>query len=120
MGNIFENFGNTTILTNAFSLQMVPDDCTIKKEALTELGAAALVRKAQDQGTLTNAIGHADIARVIGRDLTLGAIEPNRISVTMGPNDVLVVGQYIGPRLPEGATELPEGAEVRYFKISLV
>jgi hypothetical protein len=32
----------------------------------------------------------------------------------------LLVGQYDGPRLPEGATSLPEGATLTWFKVELV
>jgi hypothetical protein len=37
----------------------------------------------------------------------------------LAPGDVLLVGQYVGPRPPEGTTELPEGAEVRWTKVRI-
>ena len=55
-------------------------------------------------------VGHPDTARLLG-------VECNRQSVMLGPDDDLIVAQYIGPRLPEGATELPEGARIEWVRV---
>ena len=55
-------------------------------------------------------VGHADTARLLG-------VECNRQSVLLNREDVLIVAQYIGPRLPEGATELPEGARIEWVRV---
>jgi len=49
----------------------------------------------------------------------LGVSVPvNRVNVKLtGP---MVVAQYMGPRLPEGATTLPEGAKIEFWKVELV
>lgn len=52
-----------------------------------------------------NFFGHKDIARMVG-------LEPNRITVSAKPGDIVVFTQYRGPRLPEGTIELPEGAKI--------
>ena len=52
-----------------------------------------------------NFMGHADVAHMVG-------LEPNRISISAESGDRIVFAQYRGPRLPEGTTELPEGAEI--------
>lgn len=63
---------------------------------------------------IVSVVGHADTARVIssllGRKLPL-----NRVSIRLAHDEYLLVGQYIGPRLPEGATELPEGATIEWW-----
>ena len=41
----------------------------------------------------------------------------NRKSIKLGSGDILLVGQYVGPRLPEGATELPENATIEWWAI---
>ena len=61
-------------------------------------------------------IGHADTAAVVGGILGR-EILVNRTTYTVEPGDTLYVAQYSGPRLPEGATTLPEGAMVKFFRI---
>lgn len=61
-------------------------------------------------------VGHPDTANVIssvlGREVAF-----NRCNLKIDDGDVLYVAQYIGPRLPEGTTELPEGATIQFFKV---
>ena len=61
-------------------------------------------------------IGHENTAAVfsslLGIDLPM-----NRESVQLTDKQMLLVGQYSGPRLPEGATELPEGASIRWWLV---
>lgn len=54
-------------------------------------------------GEFTNFYGHTDIAHMVG-------LEPNRITVSAKPGDIVVFTQYRGPRLPEGTFILPEGS----------
>jgi hypothetical protein len=39
--------------------------------------------------------------------------------VSLVPGDRVLVGQYSGTRLPEGATTLPEGATIRWLVVSV-
>jgi hypothetical protein len=39
------------------------------------------------------------------------------VSVALASGDEAVVAQYVGPRLPEGATALPEGANFSWFLV---
>jgi hypothetical protein len=66
---------------------------------------------------VVSAIGHADTARLVGQQLGV-ALPADRRSVVLGGEPVLIA-QYIGPRLPEGATALPEGARIEYFMVAL-
>ena len=68
---------------------------------------------------LESAIGHADTARILSGILGVD-ISTNRISVTLNSGDSAIVAQYIGPRLPEGATQLPEGAEIRFYLVKMI
>lgn len=68
-------------------------------------------------GTCTSAIGHADTAALIGN--LIGVEVPMaRISVpALAGGDVHFLGLYQGPRLPEGATALPEGATISFYRL---
>lgn len=102
----------TTYLSNAFALSMV-EDGSFRVATLTAEDA----RKAITNG-FTSAIGHADIAAVVSG--LLGVDAPmNRVNLTLTTGDVLVVAQYVGPRLPEGATTLPEGSKIVFKKVTV-
>lgn len=60
------------------------------------------------------AIGHADTAKIVSGILGV-EIPPARVTVTLGEGDGCLVAQYTGPRLPEGATVLPSGAEIVWW-----
>lgn len=61
-----------------------------------------------------SAVGHADTAKLFENLLGL-AIPPNRVSVRLDNHTRAIVGQYVGPRLPEGATTLPEGSSIEWW-----
>lgn len=124
-------------VSNAFSLQMQGDhECLTtpasREAAMWELspvhqGDSEAKSKYWGTGPLQfpakSVIGHADICSVINSDLGLSgeaAYQMNRTSIKLEPGDILWVGQYVGPRLPEGATELPEGATIRWYKVTCV
>ena len=70
-----------------------------------------------DQVDVVSAIGHADTATLVSQQIG-HTVKSDRISVKLTSDDLLFVSQYIGPRLAEGATVLPEGAEIRYFAVT--
>jgi hypothetical protein len=98
-------------LTNAFSLNMItsfPARLSAEEVGLDEARRLAV--------TATSAVGHestaAIFAALLGREVPVA-----RINVRLLPGDALLVGQYIGPRLPEGATALPDGATIRWVLV---
>ena len=99
-------------LVNAFSLNMllfaVPTTAKFSPLSLEE------AREYARANTLVPAIGHVDTARLV--DGLLG-LSPSfgRINVSLVAGDELLVAQYTGPRLPEGATALPEGATINFW-----
>jgi hypothetical protein len=96
-------------LLNAFSANMLaefPSSVTFTEILVHE--AANLARNAE------SAVGHADTAAVFAAVLGV-PVECRRVSVELHPGDSAVIGQYRGPRLPEGATTLPEGAEIKWL-----
>jgi len=101
-------------LLNAFSLNMLGDvdvaRLTLRRIELVE--ARHLGRSAE------SAVGHPDTARLFSALLGY-EVAHRRITVRLEPGDVALVGQYVGPRLPEGAEELPEGAAIRWIEVRL-
>lgn len=98
------------ILINSFSLNMLPMEAMnfvrVKKIAPNEVPA-----------DVESAIGHVDTAKVVSNILGF-EVKPNRVSIKLSESDVLYVAQYTGPRLPEGATTLPEGASLEFFEVT--
>ncbi|MFH1554639.1 MAG: hypothetical protein ABII76_07220 [Pseudomonadota bacterium] len=89
----------------------------------------------RERASVVPAIGHADMARVAGAALVavadaLGvggvptveecvAVAATRPTVLLGDGDCALVAQYRGPRLPEGATALPEGATIEWWAVDV-
>ena len=96
-------------LGNAFSLQMVADNAIICK---VEVSPEQVPVNAE------SIIGHKDTAAVVstifGREVPC-----NRESVMLTDNDVLYVAQVVGGRLPEGATTIPSGMEIKFYRITV-
>ncbi len=111
-----------TKLLNAFSLNMLPppkpnylgDHFDIATIGISLEGVK--LRLAREG--VESCIGHADTARILS-DILGMEIPVNRVSVTLEKGETAIVAQYTGPRLPEGATELPDGAQItfRYVRI---
>ncbi|MFO0651482.1 MAG: TM1812 family CRISPR-associated protein [Polyangiales bacterium] len=101
-------------LANAFSLNMLADlDCNVRIAKISQKKLSAAV------AGLPSIVGHADTAalftRILGRD-----VEAARDSVQLERGDYVIVGQYSGPRLEEGATTLPMGASVKWVRVDIV
>ena len=68
-----------------------------------------------------NYIGHKDVANVVSNELGINVeMSEKRPNLVLQPEDLVVVAQYIGPRLPEGATQLPENARIEYFTVQII
>ena len=99
-------------MLNAFSLNMIVGNADIVVREITRAVAASLAL------ACTSAVGHADTAAVFSN--VLGVTVPcNRATVALKEGDVALVGQYSGPRLPEGATTLPEGATIKWLTVGV-
>ena len=99
-------------LLNAFSLNMIVGNADISVREVSQATAANLAP------ACVSAVGHADTAAVFSS--VLGVTVPcNRATVALKDGDVALVGQYSGPRLPEGATSLPEGATIKWMVVGV-
>lgn len=65
---------------------------------------------------VVSAIGHADTAAVVS-DVLGRQIEANRVGLNLEWAGTVYIAQYVGNRLPEGVTKLPEGAEIRFYRV---
>jgi hypothetical protein len=100
---------------NAFSLGMLDGG---QRHMIDVLPLS--VYEAQDWAAegFVSVVGHADTALLL-TELLGQEVKMNRIGLSLEPGDQLLVGQYNGPRLPEGATSLPEGATVRWYLLNV-
>jgi len=100
-------------ITNAFSLamlQLLPPRVQLGVELIPATSAAELARDA------VSAVGHDLTAKIFSEILGL-PIKADRRSIRLNRGDTTLVGQYSGPRLPEGATSLPEGAQITWYEV---
>jgi len=100
-------------LGNAFSLNMIAGSHDFRKRVLTE---PEFVIGAADAKSVW---GHEQSAPIVS-SMIGRTVELNRISLTLQPGDELYVAQYQGPRLPEGATALPEGAKFEWVVVTVL
>jgi hypothetical protein len=42
-----------------------------------------------------------------------------RSTVSLKKGDTAIIGQYRGPRLPEGSSKLPEGATIQWLRLTV-
>jgi hypothetical protein len=103
-------------LLNSFSGNMLANfPSGVSFEKVPPLFVASMISR----GDLVSAVGHADTAAVFADDLGV-AVVMNRATVSLKTGDWAVVGQYRGPRLPEGATTLPDGAEIVWLLVKVL
>ena len=102
------------VICNAFSLGMLEGSTSLHFSKTTVGDARALVSRAD---SVRSVVGHADTAAVMSAELGF-PVGFNRETYKMGGRDWLIVGQYTGPRLPEGATALPPGATIQWWLVS--
>ena len=101
------------IVTNAFSINMLSNSASFKFSQVSLEDARELVAR----NRWVSAVGHADTAALFST--LLGQhVRCLRGNVT-DPKQMLV-GQYSGPRLPEGASQLPEGASITWWLVSQI
>ena len=104
------------LLLNAFSMNMILDSCFDTGDVPVCFSRITLESAKSYLESMESAIGHADTARILSG--LLGKEVPvNRATINLQRGERAILAQYIGPRLPEGATELPEGAKIRFFYV---
>src|SRR5690606_23749647 len=107
----------TLYIGNAFALSMLPASADDHSIVLYQDATIDRAREYAAQPHVS-CVGHADTARLMS-DVLGVELETRRCSIQLEPGDQILVAQYSGPRLPEGATALPEGATFRWFFVRL-
>jgi hypothetical protein len=109
----------TLFIANAFSLNMLDRNGrarTPQPVGDTDIGETVQHFVDRDSWEVRSIVGHPSTAAIFS-DILGVDIPFNRESVKLGDKDILLVGQYIGPRLQEGATQLPEGAKIEWWLV---
>jgi hypothetical protein len=104
-------------LCNVFTIAMAPQGGILDFQPITTDVARTLILY-PPMGLLTHAVGHEQTAKLANSQLhpkNEDIVKFSRISVQLEAGDDLILCQYIGPRLPEGVTTLPEGSEIRWY-----
>lgn len=114
---------NRIFLSSTFTLNMLEDlNCNLESEICTweeikqivnDLNKYGDGRSAIKEGVIEiiNGFGHQSTADLI-KNLHGINIPMNRVNLVVPRYSWVYVTQYRGERLPEGATELPESAEL--------
>ena len=114
---------------NAFSLQMVQDGTAVAVSG--ETPTSVKLALFSDLDNVRFCIGHADTARMAVKSLNEARAANAwrefteeeiflRQNVSLEKGDVLYVMQVTGGRLPEGCTELPEGVQLVWRKVTVM
>lgn len=104
------------LVTDDFDLQMLNGDTIVSFQSVDLEVARKWVKDATEIGRgPVSAIRHAGVASLIS--YALGCrLAPSCIDVRL--DTPILVGQYIGPQLPEGTlTNIPEGAKIVWWMI---
>lgn len=102
-------------ILNSFSLNMLQNldgEVTHKVIPLEEAKEWARV------GVLESTVGHADTAAIFGSQLGMD-VPAVRSTISLPKGELVLVGQYRGPRLAEGAKELPQGASIVWILLTV-
>lgn len=114
--------GKQLYVTNAFSLNMIPETIPYGRvcfKCLTKDEALEAIAMVEGKGyPFISAVGHQSTADVFSVELGV-PVKMNRTTLQLTHDVGLIVGQYVGPRLEEGVTTLPEGAKIKWMFVYL-
>lgn len=112
-------------ILNGFSMNMLDidegDEVHVHVRRISVAAARAHIVARINAGLpVRSAIGHANTAAIIS-DMLNFDVPMNRVDVKLPVAGVelpfALLAQYRGPRLPEGATALPEGAAIDWYVV---
>ena len=111
-------------ITNSFSLNMLSEETRQSGATIRVAPVSDPARYMLSRNGWQGAIGHADTRDIVSGILWEGgAVYPpqpdERPTVSLESGDTCLVAQYIGPRLPEGATRLPDGARMEWYVVEI-
>ena len=113
-----ELLSRRVVVANAFSFNMLDIGVGVTDVKVCRIPPEYIQEAIEESGGFTSIVGHADTAKIFSSLLGLD-VPCNRATFMLEEDHILFVGQYKGPRLPEGATELPEGARVEWAMVTI-
>lgn len=102
-------------IANAFSLNMLPTPSSTVSVAPISLDG---IRWYLERDGVESFVGHQDTAAILS-DILGVEVPVNRGNLQLKRGERMIVAQYKGPRLPEGAKTLPEGAEFQFMSVTV-
>ena len=114
-------------ICNSFSLQMLDREVQAQERS-SYMKTIRIPRPCDDpvawlkdwaengKAEIVSAVGHESTAALFSEALGM-SLGTNRVSIKLDDNAIALIGQYVGPRLPEGTTELPEGARIEWWVV---
>ena len=103
-------------ILNAFSINMVPGGGHL---AVREVSVERVIERCTNTTPVESCVGHAETAAVFSAALGI-SIPYRRVGVVLEDGETAFVGQYAGPRLPEGATSVAPGGVIRWYRVTFV
>lgn len=100
-------------VTNSFSINMLATDLTNFNVTFRKISLDEVTNLVKSK-PFESYIGHQDLANIVSNMIGVN-IPYNRGNLLVGKGTKLLICQYRGPRLPEGATVLPEGAVIEFY-----
>lgn len=100
-------------LANAFTLNMLA-----RSEGGVSFKTLSLKDAKSNAAGRVSIVGHADAAALFSKQLGR-EVRCQRETVALDQGDTVLVGQYVGDRLPEGTNELPQGAKIRWMLVEV-
>ena len=98
------------VISNSFSINMLEPETEKVLLRMEHIEPNEVPRDS------VSVVGHENTAQIIS-GLVGFEVPCNRATFELTKEVELYVAQYTGPRLPEGATELPEGARMYFWKV---
>jgi hypothetical protein len=106
------------VVSNAFSLNMLALDDGPEVLDITSTTLDLVLEEIEEAGGFASIVGHADTAAILSEQLGMD-VSCNRTTYLLEADTLLFVGQYKGPRLPEGTKTLPEGAKIEWVQVQM-
>lgn len=115
----YDDLYGTTWIGNAFSLNML-SGVVAGEAAIIEVIPLSLeeARVWVADNEPRSCVGHEPTALLMSQ-LLKQEVAFARETVKLSHGDRMLVGQYSGPRLAEGATDLPLGATIRWMLVAI-
>ena len=105
------------VIANAFSLNMLTLEVRVTDLQVCRIPTELIRQEIEEAGGFASVVSNDDTAAVFSSILGLD-VTCNMAAFMLEEDHILFVGQYKGPKLPKGATTLPEGAKVEWAMVT--